>query len=327
MSASFHDVAIDTERMAWLERRRRGIGASEVAGILGLSPWSSPWAIFADKCGLLPIEDRDSEPMEFGRRAEPMLKQWFEDRTGFTVTGTQREAEHPEHPWAIATLDGEVLDDAGALLGIAEWKATSEPEWVAVPDMYACQAQWGMFVTGTERCWFGVLHAAFGRPRFRIYEFARDQSDIDFIVARCSAFWHDRVLTGVPPDVDGSDATTEAICAVWPEQVPTSVTHADADALATLALIRHDEAEAKRLDRQITERKNYLRAVLAETETLIDPTDLDAKGNPRKLASFKTQSATRIDSAALKARMPRVAARFSTTTSSRVLRLSPTKEA
>lgn len=39
------------DRALWLEKRRQSIGASEVAAILGVSPWSSQWDIWADKTG------------------------------------------------------------------------------------------------------------------------------------------------------------------------------------------------------------------------------------------------------------------------------------
>lgn len=40
----------DDDRAEWLEWRRNGIGATDVAGILGVSPWASPWSVWADKC-------------------------------------------------------------------------------------------------------------------------------------------------------------------------------------------------------------------------------------------------------------------------------------
>ena len=41
----------DTEWHAW---RAEGLGASEVAGVLGISPWATPWSVWARKMGLLP---------------------------------------------------------------------------------------------------------------------------------------------------------------------------------------------------------------------------------------------------------------------------------
>ena len=169
------------KRDDWLEWRRNGIGASEVAGVLGLSPWQSPWSIWAEKTGLIPGAGV-TEAMEFGLMAEVMLKQYFEKRTGLYVAGEQTWCAKPGDEWMRCTVDGFVLDpevsgrppdtfDLAASTAVYEAKTTSEPPWDEVPTHYACQAQWQMAVTGMPVCWFGVLHIAFGRPTFRVYEF------------------------------------------------------------------------------------------------------------------------------------------------------------
>ena len=52
----------DMTREAWLDRRRAGIGGSDVAALLGLSRWKTPLDVFLDKTGRSePIPD--NEPM------------------------------------------------------------------------------------------------------------------------------------------------------------------------------------------------------------------------------------------------------------------------
>lgn len=41
----------DMTREAWLDRRRAGIGGSDVAALLGLSRWKTPLDVFLDKAG------------------------------------------------------------------------------------------------------------------------------------------------------------------------------------------------------------------------------------------------------------------------------------
>lgn len=41
------------DRAEWLESRKSAIGASDLAGVLGISPWSSPWEVWAEKMGKL----------------------------------------------------------------------------------------------------------------------------------------------------------------------------------------------------------------------------------------------------------------------------------
>lgn len=306
----------DEERREWLERRRTGIGGSDVAGILGLSPWSSPWSIWADKVGLVELDDDPTEAQDFGKRAEDMLRRWFEDRTGFAVYGTQAEHTDPDRPWMRVTLDGEVyprwspvhLDGRPAvdMLGVVEYKATSEPPsaWADGPPIaYQCQAAWSMAITGARRVWFGVLHIAFGRPAFRVYLYERDDDEIAYVIDRCDRFWHDQVLTGIPPVADGSRATTVALSDVYHDPTEASV-EADEATVAAVDSLRLVSADLKVLEERETELKNRVRAALGDATVLTDGTD--TKGRPVVLATWRTQNRVEpgLDLAALAATYP-----------------------
>jgi len=202
------------ERREWLQWRRSGMGASEIAALYG---WGfenqSPYQVWAQKVGLIPAgDDYDSERMEFGRRAEPMLIQWFMDHTGLYVGSHQAHRTHAHDRWAIATIDGEVFEGPNSYepLGGLELKTTSPFDWkpdAEVPLRYAVQAQWQMFVNEWPQVWFAVLHGT----TFRVYELLRDEEDIAELHDKAGHFWHDHVLTAIPPDLDASPATTRAL--------------------------------------------------------------------------------------------------------------------
>ena len=62
------------ERTAWLNERRKGIGGSDVAAIIGLSPWTTPLDIYEQKLGIaLPSEE--TEAMYWGTALEPAIRQ------------------------------------------------------------------------------------------------------------------------------------------------------------------------------------------------------------------------------------------------------------
>jgi|JI10StandDraft_1071094.scaffolds.fasta_scaffold486332_3 putative phage-type endonuclease len=312
-----------SDRTDWLAWRRSGIGASDVAGILGLSPWASPFSVWASKIDDQ-ADDHDNDAKEFGRRAEVMVGPWFTDRTGLTVAGEQARCTHRDDRWKLCTVDGFVLDgpnsDIASALGVLEIKTTgdSAADWaVEVPVHYRCQATWAMHVTDLPRCWFAVLHLAFGRPRFEFYEFERDAAEEAFVVDACSRFWHDHVATGHPPAVDGHSATTDAIKAHW----PTAEGSLEADALTRRMCdrIRAHKATAKLIEANIAEAENELRAALGDREALVD-------GTGKVLASWKPQSTARLDGKALKAARPDIAAEYTTTTTTRVLRVKNLEE-
>lgn len=221
------DTRPDQERTEWLEWRSRGVGASDVPAILGLSRYASPWSVWAEKTGLLPIEDNESDYAEFGRRAEAMIGPWFEERTGLFAAGEQMRCEQPGHEWRRCTLDGLVFDgprrgDAAVVehaLGVHQIKTRGPGKrWDEIPPDIAAQEQWEMLVTGLPKAWISVLH---GR-RLEVYELDRDPDDIDFIVEQVDKFWNEHVLTGEPPELDGHDATLAALAAIYPEHTPKS---------------------------------------------------------------------------------------------------------
>lgn len=265
-----------TDRSEWLAWRRRGIGASDVPAILNLSPWASPYSVYAEKRGLVPDTDA-TEAMALGLALEPVIAALFHERTGLYVVGAQTRFEHPDDPWLRTTLDGGVAEsphtEMHAVLGGFEGKSTSDSpkKWEdEIPPMYMAQVQAQMAVTGMERTWLGVLHSSFG-ARFRWYgPIERDEDDIRLIRERCEAFWFDHVLADVPPPVDGHQATTatlKEVLAAPGEQVVLS-------AVAAAALSERDRLKAvlKEIeDSLLPEVENVLRAEMgAATEAFVD---------------------------------------------------------
>lgn len=309
-----------TDRDKWLQWRRGGVGASDVAGIVGLSPWASPWSVWADKAALLPDDD-ESEAMTAGRWLERAIGPWFTHETGLYVAGEQTWCTHPwlEREHHRATVDGFVFEsedvDAGDPLGLIEIKVTGPGRrWDEIPAHYQTQGQWQMHVTGLDRAWFAVL---MGR-RLDVHELARDQGDIDFLVGEVDRFWSGHVMAGVPPEVDGSEATARALARLLPGSFERS--HVDADP-ATAETIRKWKACKARMKTLKDEERLHANRIKA---TLGVDTDLWVDGELG--ASWRTQRARRLDVKTLKARLPRTAARFTTETESRVLRAHGNKE-
>src|SRR5258707_14941499 len=92
----------------WLEARRRGITASEIAVVMGLSSYSSPFALYHQKTGMLPGQD-DSMAMALGRHLESFVVELFRERHPDLIVGNRDGRylfAHPERPWQMATPDG-----------------------------------------------------------------------------------------------------------------------------------------------------------------------------------------------------------------------------
>lgn len=194
-------------REAWLEERRKSIGGSDAAAIVGMSRYASPYTVWMDKTGRLP-EEEDTEEMRIGRDLESYVASRFEESSGKKVRKCNYIMRNPAYPWAHADIDRRLVgEDAGL-----ECKTTSTLDirqfnGVDFPEKYYCQCVHYMAVTGLKRWYLAVL--VFGRGFFT-YVLERDEAEIKALMDAEMLFWQ-CVTEDTPPAPDGSDATTEAL--------------------------------------------------------------------------------------------------------------------
>lgn len=298
-----------TDRLGWLTWRRGGLGASDVAGILGISPWASPYSVWADKTDPNPpVDDDPDEDVESGRMLEQAVIDWYATRSGLTVVNEQRQCIHPDHDWVRCTLDAELVDGHHATDPVAglEVKITSDRarswETDGIPAYYQAQAQWQMLTTGHRVVRFAVLHTDRG-ARLRSYDLEADQGDQGFIFDRARAFWFEHVAPGVPPPADSHRATTAALAARAsdPDHPPVDL---DDDPEVERAVV-----ELVDLDRRI----DALTADKVAAENVIKAALDDAtEGLSRhaKSVTWRPHERRSLDTTALRKRYPRATARF-----------------
>ena len=110
----------------WLQWRKKGIGGSDVAAALGLSPYRTARELYFDKIGVEPvIEQEDKSIMfEIGHLLEDVVAQIFAKKTGFTVVRDQMMYQHPLFPFMLADVD-RFLELPGGKRGILECKTSA----------------------------------------------------------------------------------------------------------------------------------------------------------------------------------------------------------
>lgn len=192
------------EEIAWLEARKKRIGGSDSACILGMNPWKSNVDLWKEKVGLVVPEDISDKPsVKYGKEAEAPLRRLFElDHPEITVSYDQYGmiANDPDRPWLFATLDGDLTK--GTSRGVLEVKTTAirrPADWDKwsgrVPDNYYIQLLHQLLATGYD---FAVLLAQIkwdkgGEPQktIREYTYWRSdvQADLDFLLASEDTFW------------------------------------------------------------------------------------------------------------------------------------------
>jgi putative phage-type endonuclease len=207
-------------RDEWLASRLPYIGASEAAPSLGMSPWMSQYALWAIKRGLIP-DQAMSERFEWALAMEPTILDWWRSHDAWgTAEGQGRRhlmVVSNEYPWMACNPD-DLFDNVVVECKTAHsmdekrWfdPATGQP---AVPDHYAIQVMHEMIVTGRK---LAVIVVSFGSEAPKDFEVQYDEALAQVIIEGTREMKR-RVDEDDPPDVDGSEATMNALRAQFTE--------------------------------------------------------------------------------------------------------------
>lgn len=284
---------VGLSRDDWLAIRRTGIGSSDIAGILGLSPWATPYTVWADKRGLVPPVD-ETEAMEIGTALEEPIARLFQRRHGRPVRRVRAILRHPEYPFALANLDR--ITDGGK--AVVEIKATSQ-RWDRVPDHYVVQVQWQLAVTGLP---LGYLVPLAG-TRLEPVTIRRDDELIADMLAAAEHFWH-QVQEGIEPDPTASEADARILALLHPGDPGLPPIEIADNLVALDALQRYHAAKVaeERAKAAKDEAANELRAIMG------DATKATLYG--RTVVTWSRFTEARIDTKSLKAEYPDIYARF-----------------
>jgi putative phage-type endonuclease len=212
----------------WLRARATaGIGGSEAAALFGLG-FTSQWALWASKTGRLEGEQADiwrSPQLWWGNRLEQAVREAYQASTGRTVSDGHTMHPHPRGLPMFANTDGLIpIAEGWPGPGIYEGKSAttaSRGRWRSeegdpmVPLSYQIQAQHYLACTGLEWASIAVYFGDHKAPE--VFDLPRNDRFIAELERRCSAFWADHVLTDLPPPIDDSERTEQALRTASPD--------------------------------------------------------------------------------------------------------------
>lgn len=210
-----------TTNEEWRKARLSGIGASEAAAVLGLSPWKTNVDLWREKTGRKTPDDIcNKDCVAYGHAAEGPIRELFTidyaDRYEVSYGGAFDMVYHPDHPYIFATLDGRLLEKETGRRGVLEIKTTNivrsmqkekwwGPDGPCIPDQYYIQVCHQLLATGWD---YAVLHAQlkyqYGddiRSERRTYFIEREevQEDIDYLQGEEVRFWTEYVQADREP--------------------------------------------------------------------------------------------------------------------------------
>ena len=199
------------DREEWKELRSHYIGGSDAAAVVGLNPYSSAYALWAEKTGLTHGFDGNLAT-EVGTYLEEFIAKKFETETGKKVRKVNQSFFNSEYPWAIANIDRAIVgEDAGLEIKSTDSLNLSKFHDKEYPANYYAQMVHYMAITGKSKWYLAVL---IGHKEFRWYEIERDQAEIDALMLAESDLWT-HVQEKTPPPVDGTEATSKTISAIY----------------------------------------------------------------------------------------------------------------
>lgn len=229
-------VKVDVSAMSrpeWLAERRKGLGGSDAAAALGISPWVSPLALYLDKTGQLPDQE-ESEALRIGHDLEEYVAARFQEKSGYKVRKCNFLLKDPVFPFLHANIDREIVGgelDAGLECKTASAFKAKQYRGGTFPDNYYLQCAHYLSVTGKTRWFLAVLVMG---VEFKVFLLTTREDDLcpDFCESAVYvppeeiealrqgeiAFWENHVVKGVPPQPDGTPSSEEALKTSAPEE-------------------------------------------------------------------------------------------------------------
>lgn len=186
----------------WLEFRRKGIGGSDAAAALGISPFKSNIELWEEKTGRRPQTDISGKPyVQYGVSAEDPLRRLFAlDFPQYAVLNQKTEVY--QKGFMFASLDARLASKEEGL-GILEIKTSELHSAIAaekwdqqIPQHYYVQILHYMYVLNAAYAYLKVQLKTTGANGMiehitRHYKFIKEEvlDDVKHVITEEKKFW------------------------------------------------------------------------------------------------------------------------------------------
>jgi putative phage-type endonuclease len=190
---------IEQRSLEWYDLRKKCITATDIAIIMGISEYKTPYQLWQEKLNLKDSES-ETEAMRRGRDLEPKALEAYSSYRSY-IDVTPIVATHSLYEWAMASIDGY----SQAHNRICEIKCMGkknhdEAMTGIVKPLYMYQMQWQMFVMDLQECDYFV----FSEESYEIFRISRDQELIDKMIVEAEEFLR-KIETLTPPEMTDRD--------------------------------------------------------------------------------------------------------------------------
>lgn len=261
------------DRPRWMELRRQGIGASEMAIVLGRSTFMSPFALYHAKLG--GWETTQTEDMDIGQREEPVIAALFADEHTDLWIDTPRAGLycHPVWKWAMCTPDIIAVDKSTVEFYPVELKTDESgrgwgvPGSDEVPEQYRIQLMMQMGILGAKRGFLARLGRRVKGRRYASYVVDFDDEEFNSYLDAGAMFMHSLASRDEPP-IDEYRSTLNALERLYSNVDPEEIVTVDRVTRNLWLSAREELADAKR---RVAFADNALRLALGTAGQGMDP--------------------------------------------------------
>lgn len=185
------------DRTEWLKYRESGIGSSEVATIVGLNPWETPYQLWRRKVGL-DAPKQENFAMKAGHYLEDAVAQFWHDETGQDIIKSSAGdwlIVNDERPYMRVSPDRTYwladMPHNNANKGILECKTTQMSiDADDIPKHWFCQVQYQLGVAELEQ---GSLAWLCSGREFGYKNLALVPDFFAWLVEEVEKFWLDNI--------------------------------------------------------------------------------------------------------------------------------------
>ncbi len=186
------------DQKAWHEWRRCGIGSSDAAVIMGVSPWKTRLQLYNEKVNGI-YKEKENSAMSYGKEMEPKIRNHIEEKTGLLLE--PRNVEHSEISWIKASIDAFSID--GSIFFEIKC-ANAEDHSMAlrgeIPAKYIPQCHHQLLATQMDK----MCYVSYHKDSYAFVQVDRN-SYTDFLFEEESKFWHENIMKKVPPEPTEKD--------------------------------------------------------------------------------------------------------------------------
>jgi predicted phage-related endonuclease len=192
-----------TTREDWLKRRRANINGSEIGALFGFSPFMTPYALYADKAGLVDSEQAENGAMRRGRILEPAVAAAVDiERPDWQICKSHDYLWSPE--FRIGCTPDFLIEHLERGPGVLQAKSVAQPkfeeDWQDGPPQWiVLQTLQEMMLSNVSWGAIGVLVTGTWSIDCKVYEFERHEGAETRIKTAAKEFWAN-VEKGKAPD-------------------------------------------------------------------------------------------------------------------------------